>query len=602
MTSNKPSNKPQSSVPITEFKTKGVIPSRKEIDMGAHGNQFREGLKSGQNLTNTNTNNVSSNIKGIAQQQPQKPDVPDKHKPNDEKIGGTKRSRTKEGSSPLPPAKNQPVQVQSFNKKTTESPSNAGPIAPLKGVAQYPNTKLHQSPTNTSSSFPANDKTSLLSKSDEKTPENKPNVVLYSSPHESSLEPSPVDDADKSQLPQQRPEDEHKEKEAKLRKNERIEKEKKLLKVYNDMMNAISEFKTRQVNKKDEIKRANNEIEKLRLEKNNHAGEIKQLQVELYDLLKQVKVTDDDLSTIQKKLAALSGKLSNFPPNSKKSFNKKEPKKPEVVKFFQDCWTDDLGYTPKTKKVTVESVTNLFSQQDDIDYALVSVLVEKLVMDYFVTYIFKQPIYLNFEEINTSYDTIQKLFTEANHPEWVSNLRLKCVKATLTEVDDGGEAAERSKASRAQLCDKLLDTLSAIYDRDDIAPRIRKLVEMAADLSFPMNSQEESIVRKFLLPGDKFFTNQVKAQYGSDKSPTVVKLGISPVFLVKNNIQLEDVIGDDEDDDFMDNEDEEEEDGDKPNLGQYEPYNNDYTLVYAGRAIGYSQDSQQPAHQQKYEI
>jgi hypothetical protein len=534
------------------------------------------------------------------QQQIHKPNSPVKHKTRDEQLGDNKRSKNTECSSPPTPAKDQTVQVQNPNKKTTESPSNAGPLVPMKDVVQNPNTKPHQSPTNTNPSVPTKDKASPVSKPNEKSLESKPNAVLHPPPRDSSLNTSPVDNTVEIQIPQQRFEDEQKEKEAKLRENERREKETKLLNVYNDMLDAISQFKTNQASKKAEIKTTNSEIEKLRLEKNNHAGEIKQLQVELYDLLKQVKVTDDDLSTIQKKLAALSGKLSNFPPNSKKSFNKKEPKKPQVLKFFQECWTDDLGYAPDTRKLTVESVTNLFSQQDDIDYALVSVLVEKLVMDYFVTYIFKQPIYLNFKEINTSYNTIQELFAEAEHPEWVSNLRLKCVKATLTEIDDGGEAAKRSKASRAQLCDQLLDKLSAIYDKDEIAPRIRKLVEMAADLSFPMNSQEESIKRKFLLPGEDFFTNQVKAQYGSDKSPTVVKLGISPVFLVKNNIQLEDVIGDDEDDGFMDNEDEQEDDGDKPNLGQY--YNNGYTLVYAGRAIGYSKDPQQPALQQKLEM
>ncbi|KAI8889518.1 hypothetical protein K501DRAFT_137099, partial [Backusella circina FSU 941] len=330
-------------------------------------------------------------------------------------------------------------------------------------------------------------------------------------------------------------------------------KEMKLLKIYGDMLTRIHKFKDDQRKTENDIETTKAQIEQLRQKKDEHARSIKKLQIELYDLLKQVKVTDDDLSTIQKKLAALSGKLSNFPPNSKKSFNKRGHKKSDVVEFFQKCWTSELGYSDEEKKITAQKVNDLFGKQQDIDYALVSVLVEKLVMNYFVTYIFEKPIYMDFNEINTSYNTIQELFSNAKHSEWASNLRLKCVKATLTDIEKGGIVEEQSKASRAKLCDMILEKLSAIYDKDEITSRIKKLVEMAADLSFPMNSQEERIEIIHLLPGNDFFTNQVKAQYGSDKSPTKVKLGISPVFFVKNSIYLEEDNIEDEDENFIDN-------------------------------------------------
>lgn len=309
------------------------------------------------------------------------------------------------------------------------------------------------------------------------------------------------------------------------------------------------------------------ELDRLLLAKEESETHLKQLQTELYDRTKNIKVTDDDFSTIIAKLGKFTGKLSNFPPNSKSSFKKNRPKQ-EVIDFFL------THHEPEERK----HIQFLFDQEPDKDkwdYALISVLVEKLITKEIVNTIYKAPIHLN-PGTNHAFLEISKLYKDAGHEAWIKDLRLKMAKATYDSINQS-PFQKKDMETRAELIDRLVTQLSELYEGPaDIKSRIEKLVDMAIDLSLPIRGQEDLVKIYDLKETDVPRRNQVKPMYRHFEGQHIL-LGVSPVFLAQSTV----------DDEY--NRQEEDEDEEEEEEGQEDVKNNTYipnhTLVYQGKAI-----------------
>lgn len=269
------------------------------------------------------------------------------------------------------------------------------------------------------------------------------------------------------------------------------------------------------------------------------------LQADYYDRTKNIRVTDDDFSTIIAKLGKFSGKLSNFPPNSKPSFNKKLTVT-QVKEYFISLHKEDG-----------DEIEDLFTKAGKVDYALVSILIEKYIMKEIVKIVFKAAIHLD-DEINKAYTEIQKLFIATKHDDWANELRLKTAKATFDKMHMQGYDKTNDDKTRNSLVDSISENLEGIYNNPkEIKSRIGKLVDMAIDLSLPIRGQEDLVEIIDLKKGNEVYTNQVKPQYRLPTEPGKIKIGISPVFLAKST----------SDDEVADT------------------YKKNYTLVYPGKAI-----------------
>lgn len=284
----------------------------------------------------------------------------------------------------------------------------------------------------------------------------------------------------------------------------------------------------------------------------------KKLQERHYDRTRNIKVTDDDFSTIIAKLGKFSGKLSNFSPNSKSSFKKDLPRD-QLISFFIN-----------TNQQHKDQILFLF-QQDKVDYALVSVLVEKLITKEIVNHIYKAAIHLDLQ-VNHAFETIQNLLINTQHEAWINDFRLKIAKAThdlIHRYDQDGKAKAVNDLTRKMVIDTIVSQLSIIYNNEDeIRSRIEKLVDMAIDLSLPIRGQEDLVEIIDLEPEDNVYKNQVKPIYRQFEG-NKIKLGIFPVFLAKSTLEDENQSGNEEDEgDII--------------TPSYLP---GYTLVYPGKAI-----------------
>ncbi|KAG2212351.1 hypothetical protein INT47_001712 [Mucor saturninus] len=304
-------------------------------------------------------------------------------------------------------------------------------------------------------------------------------------------------------------------------------------------------------NRYKELETINNELKKekeMAEKKSADASEkARELQAEYYDRTKNIRVTDDDFSTIIAKLGKFSGKLSNFPPNSKTCF-KKNLKPMEVSARFEKLHKED---ELEIKKLFGES-------PDKADYALVSVLIEKFIMREIVEVIFRAEIHLD-SKINDAYRKITQLFRDTKHEAWINELRLKTAKATFDSMHSSGYDKTRDNETREGLIQSIMAGLNEFYDKpDDIRARVEKLVDMAIDLSLPIRGQEDLVEIIHLKNGDDVHTNQVKPLYKMSETVDKIRLGVSPVFLAKST---------------------------SDDAEEIETYKENYTLVYPGKAI-----------------
>lgn len=258
---------------------------------------------------------------------------------------------------------------------------------------------------------------------------------------------------------------------------------------------------------------------------------LKDVQNELYIKTKPIRVTDDDYSTIISNLGKLFGKINNFPPNCK-SFLKKDV-----------------------------DIRHLFSPQDQkqlqslpVDNALLSILVEKYIIEILIEQVFQKGVHLN-DTINTAYNSVSQLFKSAQHDQWAKDLRLKTARSTWETIHANPPTISSEKQRVVQ---KLMQGLSLLYPESVIQERLEKLVDMAADLCLPLHGQDNPIEIYFPSPSDKIIESQVKHVYHQLHSNSIY-LSISPVFLAKSTLEA--------DDDIL------------------ETYLDGYTLVYPGKAI-----------------
>ncbi|KAI8078990.1 uncharacterized protein B0P05DRAFT_541951 [Gilbertella persicaria] len=276
-------------------------------------------------------------------------------------------------------------------------------------------------------------------------------------------------------------------------------------------------------------------------------GDIKQVQSQLYESTKPIRVTDDDFSTIIAQLGKFSGKVNNFPPNVKSHFTNKS--KEELSRFFCELWDQD--------RVQIQA---LFEEK--MDYGLVSVLVERYLIDKIVKHVLcPKSIHLD-TEINKAFHQIVDVYVKTQHQDWIKDLRLKTAKATaeLIQKKDPGTIKAIDQAKTALVQD-MLNTLSFIYDttQSDIQQRLEKLVDMASDLCLPMHGQEDVIEIYYLKTKDPVKQSQVKHVYRHLNQQDIF-LSISPVFLAKSTVEAEDEVNPD-------------------------TYLENHTLVYPGKAI-----------------
>lgn len=289
-----------------------------------------------------------------------------------------------------------------------------------------------------------------------------------------------------------------------------------------------------------------------------HKQQLKEIQMQLYESTKSIRVTDDDFSTIVSNLGKFAGKINHLPPNIKSAYTKANHNRSAVTDFFCKLFP---GQSAK--------IQHLFLLNEKMDYALVSVLVERYLTETMIHRILQAGIHLD-QASNQAHQHIHDLFERTNHTQWQQELRLRMAKATVELLHRKDEQVMQAITStKRALVEEMVDTLSFLYpnNEDIMRQKIEKLVDMAADLCLPMHGQEDLICLFDLNSSNhlKVLEPQVKRVYRHlEQENKEVYLGIAPVFLAQSTMDIG------------------EEDDPMP---QVETYIENYTLVFPGKAI-----------------
>jgi hypothetical protein len=299
------------------------------------------------------------------------------------------------------------------------------------------------------------------------------------------------------------------------------------------------------------------QLEQEKARTQHHKHQLKQIQSQLYESTKPIRVTDDDFSTIISNLGKLAGKINHLPPNVKSAFTKANHSHAAVTDFFCKLFPNQSA-----------KIQHLFLINEKLDYALISVLVERYLTETMVRRVLQAGIHLD-QAGNQAHQHIYDLFTKTNHAQWQQELRLKMAKATAELLHRKDEHITQAVTNtKHALIDEMVETLDFLYPnyQDTMRQRIEKLVDMAADLCLPMHGQEDIICVFDLNSSDniKVMEAQLKRVYRHlEPEGQEIYLGIAPVFLAKSTTDIE------EDD----------------QVAPVETYIENYTLVFPGKAI-----------------
>ncbi|CAO3649351.1 unnamed protein product [Cunninghamella blakesleeana] len=217
--------------------------------------------------------------------------------------------------------------------------------------------------------------------------------------------------------------------------------------------------------------------------------------------VRAIRATDDDLSTIHSKLTMLQAKTSQLPMSLRGSYN--ETKIKEIIDYFKKKWPS-----------LSDTIDQLTQQGSKLDYPLVCLFVEKLVMEILIEQIFNTPIHIGLS-INQHFKVLSELMNEQKYHEWSTKLRQQLCKLTLKSKDLQNEAS----IARTDIVQRIKTEISPIYTIDDakILPKLDKIVSMAAETSLAMHGQDEPVIfGTDLIEGKSMFDPKLMTlQYGS---------------------------------------------------------------------------------------
>ncbi|CAO3653831.1 unnamed protein product [Cunninghamella echinulata] len=287
-----------------------------------------------------------------------------------------------------------------------------------------------------------------------------------------------------------------------------------------DKVVSKTEFYKGQVDKLTEGKRKleqENELLKIRLEEQRKdlqgryedsqrllrfkEEEFVKMQNNFHKHVRAIRATDDDLSTIHSKLTMLQAKTGQLPMSLRGCYN--ETKLDTILDYFKKKWP--------SLSLTLDTLTH---QGQKMDYPLVCLLVEKLVMEILIDDVFNAPIHIGLT-LNNHYKHLSDLMKEQRHHDWSTKLRQQLCKLTL----QSNELQQEANLAKQQIVQRLKTEIQPIYTIEDakIIPKLEKIVNMAAETSLAMHGQEEPVIfGQDLIEGKTMFDPQcMTLQYGS---------------------------------------------------------------------------------------
>ncbi|KAG2234426.1 hypothetical protein INT48_007174 [Thamnidium elegans] len=268
-------------------------------------------------------------------------------------------------------------------------------------------------------------------------------------------------------------------------------------------------------------KELENNIEKLRRELELKKEEYSKLEVNFYSYVKTIRVTDDDLSTIQPEISHLLSQLNNTCMGLKSKMDRQGG-----TQFVFDHWKDKADLIKKYM---------LPASEELLDTSYITLFVEKYLINTLLTRVIDIPIHLGIS-INDSFKEIDDWMSTRNK-EWSNRLRQQICSLV---VQQPGDEEARIQLAKDQLLAEIVSVLESVYPPLKKDPKkIENLIQRALKLNLAVKGQEINIERIPVEEGKTLFDAQTMKATAKGKPNGIVFLSITPTFVARDELDNE---------------------------------------------------------------
>ncbi|KAI8074320.1 uncharacterized protein B0P05DRAFT_548097, partial [Gilbertella persicaria] len=186
-------------------------------------------------------------------------------------------------------------------------------------------------------------------------------------------------------------------------------------------------------------------IEKLRKELEAKKEDYRKLEIKFYSYVKQIRVTDDDLSTIQPEISHLLSQLNNTCMGLKSKMNREKG-----TQFVFERWQDRIDLIKKYMMPAEGS--------ELLDTSYITFFVEKYLIETLLHHLMDVPIHLGVS-INNDFEAVNDWMASRNK-EWSNRLRQQVCALVIQQP---GDEEARITEAKNQLLQEIVETLGPVY-------------------------------------------------------------------------------------------------------------------------------------------
>ncbi|KAI8642409.1 hypothetical protein BD408DRAFT_443456 [Parasitella parasitica] len=253
------------------------------------------------------------------------------------------------------------------------------------------------------------------------------------------------------------------------------------------------------------------------------------LEVNFYSYVKQIRVTDDDLSTIQPEISHLLSQLNNTCMGLKSKMDKQGG-----TDFVFEYWSEKAELIKEY----------MMPSGDILDPSYITLFVEKYLINTLLIHLLDVPIHLGVS-INDAFQELDDWMASRNK-EWSNRVRQQVCALVIQQPADEEKQIEEAKD---QLLQKIASVLGPVYpvlkqdpetpERKQVVKKIENLIERASKLNLAVKGQEIKIERLPIEEGITHFDARTMKATAKGKPTGIVFLAITPTFVARDELDNE---------------------------------------------------------------
>lgn len=245
------------------------------------------------------------------------------------------------------------------------------------------------------------------------------------------------------------------------------------------------------------------------------------LEVNFYSYVKQIRVTDDDLSTIQPEISHLLSQLNNTCMGLKSKMDRQGG-----TDFVFEHWPSKVDAVKKYMMPT---------GGDLLDTSYITLFVEKYLINTLLVHVLDVPIHLGVS-INDAFQELDDWMASRNK-EWSHRLRQQVCALVIQQPAD---EETQIQAAKDQLLQDIVSVLGSVYPALKQDPKkIENLIQRASKLNLAVKGQEIKIERLPIEEGVTHFNGETMKATAKGKPNGIVFLAITPTFVARDELDNE---------------------------------------------------------------